>query len=444
MDPTRHIPATDDTIVALSSAPGPAVRAIVRLSGPASIPILTSIYRPEGDAFPARGVHAGELQLTGLHSPLPAQVFIALAPRSYTGQDVVEFHLVGSPPLVDCLIHDLLSLEARAARPGEFTLRAFLAGKLDLTQAEGVLGVLQAGNRDELQQALGQLAGGLQGPLRQLREDLLCLLADLEAGLDFAEEDIHFIAPQELLERLGLARAQIAKVLEQLHGRSVHARPFRVVLAGQPNAGKSSLFNALLGKDAALTSSLAGTTRDYLTETVRRDGIDFELIDTAGHRETVDAIELRAQALGSHQKAEADLLLVCSPEADGRESPFSGVSLPRHVYVQTKCDLDTGQTGHLATSALTGAGLDVLWGFLSEHARQARSTETATHAARSIHHLRQTQENLVRAEDSAESQGLELVAVELRGALAEIGELTGAVFTDDLLDRIFSRFCIGK
>jgi tRNA modification GTPase len=444
MDSTRYSPDTSDTIVALSSAPGAGGRAIVRLSGPKSLQAITLFFNPAQPAFPARGVHAGELRLPQLHATVPVHVYLSFEPRSYTGQDLVEVHLPGVPAIVDCLIQNLLSSGLRSALPGEFTLRAFLAGKLDLTQAEGVLGILHATHRDELQQALSQLAGGVLGPMRQVREDLLCLLADLEAGLDFAEEDIHFVESADLLNRLESAARSVSDVLLQLRTRSVHARPVRVVLVGPPNAGKSSLFNAMLGKAAALTSPVAGTTRDYLREVKRLEGIDFELIDTAGLQSSGSWIESQAQSLASRQTEEADISLVCSAASDFTTGKSSGSHPGHHLLVRTKCDLNQAEPSQIATSALTGAGLEALWARLVALARQLMNSGTATHASRSVHHLEQTLHCLSRARLSVERGEPELVALEIRSALAELGELTGAVFTDDLLDRIFSRFCIGK
>jgi tRNA modification GTPase len=442
MDTTRSIPDTSETIVALSSAPGAAARAIVRLSGPASLTLAAQIFQTTSPRFPSRGFYKGELQLPGIHALLPALAQVSPGPRSYTGQDLLEFHLIGSPPLVDCLIQRLLGLGARAALPGEFTMRAVLAGKIDLTQAEAVLGVLQATHRDELRSALGQLAGGVLGPMRQLREDLLCLLADLEAGLDFADEDIQFIDAHDLSQRLDAACNQVAGLLGQLEKRAVHARPFRVVLVGPPNAGKSSLFNALLKRDAALTSPAAGTTRDYLCEICRRGDVEFELIDTAGTQLAETSIEHQAQALRSRQGELADLLLVCA--ANGEFATVESVQAPAHLLVSTKCDLADGAPESISTSALTGAGIDGLWMRLESEARKNVRPMTEGHAARSIHHLGKTLGHLHEAKESVAQCEPELVALELRGALAELGELTGAVFTDDLLDRIFSRFCIGK
>ena len=210
----------------------------------------------------------GSITLSGVHSPLPATLYFFPGPRSYTGQDLAELHTLGSPPLVERLVADLLTAGARPAQPGEFTLRAFLAGKKDLPQAEAVNAVIEAGTDAELATALAQLAGGVTRPLQSLREDLLNLLADLEAALDFADEDIEFVGKPETLARLDAAIEHLTALAHQLDDRSISGRPVRVALVGLPNAGKSSLFNALAGGDA-LVSPIPGTTRDYLNRAAR-------------------------------------------------------------------------------------------------------------------------------------------------------------------------------
>src|SRR5437763_6514528 len=253
----RHpamLPTPEDTIVALSSAPGPGLRAIVRLSGSQARRIARTVFHAERDIAPdKRRRYSGDLRLPGLHSPLPADLYFCPVPRTYTGQELVEIHTISSPPLVELLIATLLTAGARAAGPGEFTLRAFLAGKLDLPRAEAVLGVIEAADRDQLRDSLMQLAGGLTRPLDGLRDDLLNLLADVEAGLDFVDEDISFVGRDDLLTRLAKGLAQLTLVRKQLEGRGRSDRPFRAVLVGRPNAGKSSLFNALTGGDAIVS-----------------------------------------------------------------------------------------------------------------------------------------------------------------------------------------------
>jgi tRNA modification GTPase len=438
----------NDTIVALSSAAGPGARAVVRLSGPDAFRCASRPFAPAGPlAFNRRRLYPGHVRLPGVAATLPADLIVFPAPHTYTGQHVAELHTAGCPPLVELLIAELLQAGSRAARPGEFTLRAFLAGKMDLTRAEAVLGVIEAGSRDELKQALAQLAGGVARPLQELRGDLLDLLADLEAGLDFAEEDIHFVSPDDQLRRLGKGLALLTLLARQLEQRALGGRAFRVVLAGRPNAGKSSLFNALTG-GSALVSPEPGTTRDYLVRRLDLDGVPVELIDTAGWQPPPGGIEEQAQALGQEQARAADLVLLCveaGREPDAEERERLGRPAPPAVGVATKCDLAQPSFGEVATSAVTGAGLGALRALLAGRAKALALPALAPSVSRCRHHVAACLERLRRAHHMVLfGEGPELVALELRGALDELGEMVGAVYTDDLLDRIFSRFCIGK
>ncbi|MBY0521997.1 MAG: tRNA modification GTPase [Gemmataceae bacterium] len=390
---------------------------------------------------------------------LPADLYVWPGPRSYTGQDVVEIHVLSCPPLLDAIVAELLHAGARAALPGEFTQRAFLAGKLDLTRAEAVLGVIEAGNRDDLRQALRQLAGGMSQPLHGLREDLLNLLADLEAGLDFTEEDIHFIAQDDLLIRISKGLAQLTLLQKQLAQRGLSGRRFRVVLAGRPNAGKSSLFNALVGDTAALVSPRPGTTRDYLVRHLSIEGITVELVDTAGWQSATATIDEQAQLLGREQTESADLVLLCLdrglPSSKVEERLLKQDS-PPVLGILTKCDLvhpgeslrqrvGGGVMTWLATSTLTGAGLDDLRRTLVERVRRSTASALASSVSRCRHHVDECLARLRHAHELALfEEPPELLALELRGVLDQLGEMVGTVYTDDLLDRIFSRFCIGK
>ncbi len=439
---TTNLPNLGDTIVALSSAAGSGGRAIVRLSGRQARAIVASICTDSNlEAEPDRAILSVRFHLAGLHSALPADVYIFRGPRSYTGQDVVEVHLISSPPIVEALIAQCLNAGARSAQPGEFTLRAFLAGKLDLTRAEAVLGVIDAGSRDELQHALKQLAGGVAQPLQQVREDLLNLLADVEAGLDFTEEDIHFISESELLKRIGHALAHLLTLGKQLDARALSQGPMRVVLAGRPNAGKSSLFNALVGKKAALVSPEPGTTRDYLEATVTLGDTRVRLIDTAGLRETECELESTAQSLGRDQASEADLILWCQACEDTTRTEIPSGA----ILVWTKSDLAPAPSDTLATSAETGEGLTSLRERIAEHAQMQRHAGLAPSLSRCRHHV-ETCVSYLRAAHAhiIERDNSELLAMELRLALDELGTMVGAVYTNDLLGRIFSRFCIGK
>jgi tRNA modification GTPase len=436
-----------DTIVALSSAPGPGGRAIVRLSGPDAVRIAAKVFSTSGTIRPnIRRLYEGTIALPGVSAPLPADLYVWPAPRTYTGQQLAELHFISSPPLVDLVVAQLLAAGARAARRGEFTLRAFLAGKLDLTRAEAVLAVIEAGSRDELKQALAQLAGGVTRPLQEVRSDLLDLLADIEAGLDFSDEDIRFVEQPEMLNRLSKAMALVTLLRKQMDQRSVGGRMFRAVLAGAPNAGKSSLFNALARRPAALVSPQAGTTRDYLTCKIDADGVAIEIIDTAGKQEGKNGIEHDAQRVAGEQAENADLVIWCHetgapwPEPD----PTADLTVPV-ILVATKCDQGEPLVGQVPTSAVTGDGIDALRRLLGERARRLASPALAPSLSRCRHHVEACLEHLRRAHAVVlQEQPSELLALELRGALEELGEMVGAVYTDDLLDRIFSRFCIGK
>ncbi|QDT14688.1 tRNA modification GTPase [Alienimonas californiensis] len=436
------LPDPDEPIAAPASAPGGAERAIIRLSGPGTPRLLRNLFTPaEPDADPGRGARRfeGELRLDAFPAPVPAAALVWPTERSYTGQPSAELHLPGSPPVVEATLSALHAVGFRPAGPGEFTLRAFLAGRIGLTEAEAVLGVVDAADPDELHTALNQLAGGVSNRLAPVRSDLLDLLADLEAGLDFAEEDVSFVEPDVLRERIEAGRGAIAALAEDAAGRSVSHTAPRVVLAGPPNAGKSSLLNALSGRPAALVSPTAGTTRDDVSETVRLGEATVELIDTAGEETAADELSAAAQARRAETLAAADLVLHCVPP--GGAGP-AGAGL----VVHTKADLRAREEpGELSVSAATGAGLAELRMALAaalERAEPRRHLTGAT-AARGGAALREAATALERAGDVVEL-GDELVAAELRTAIDALGEVLGVVYHDDLLGRIFGRFCIGK
>ena len=411
-------PHLEDVIVALSTAPGPGGRAVVRLSGPGAAKVVAPSFHPEIPSNPGRLLLEGELRLTGVASPLPAALYVLPAPHTYTGQDVVEIHTLSCPPLLELLIAQLFQAGGRAARPGEFTMRAFLAGKIDLTRAEAVQAVVEADDADDLKQALTQLAGGLARPLEGLREDLLGLLADVEAALDFSEEDLQFVGREDALLRLTRGMAQLTTAARQLERRSVADHLYRVVLAGRPNAGKSSLFNALGG--AALVSPEPGTTRDYLILRLDLGGAIVEVVDTPGWRSGADAIEEQAQNLGREQAAQADLVLLCLP-ADEPVRPEDGEWLrqekPPIVGVTTKCDLTKPSEGLLSVSAVNGEGLAALREALAERSRSRRRPALAPRLSRCRGHIEACLACLRRAHAVVLfEEPAELLALELRGA----------------------------
>lgn len=449
----------DDTIAAIASAPGGSPRGIVRISGPATAACLQSLLLPSELPLSGRtSAIAASIRLAPL-APLPAEVYCWPAGRSYTGQNVAELHTFGSPPLLEHLLEAVCRAGARLAEPGEFTLRAFLAGRIDLTQAEGVLGTIDAVGPHQLDAALVQLAGGLAEPLRNLRESLFELLAHLEAGFDFADEDLPFLDAGELQRQLDQARRQIERIVERMTARRESSSVVRVVLAGPPNAGKSSLFNALAADAGALVSDLPGTTRDYLCADLNLNGAACRLIDTAGIDPGVvsgsSPPDRTAQEIARQLAEQADVLLLCREsggEAISEEPPVVRLAGgPVTIHVCTKADLAAcrdSAPATVVTSAQTGEGI----GELEHRIREAvvelimgEGDVVVGTAVRCRESLRGAAASLHRACDLAvREEGEELIAAEIRTALDELGHVVGAVYTDDLLDRIFSRFCVGK
>lgn len=445
----------EDLIVAPATPQGQGARAILRLTGKQAWPVVRSLLHPKEDisAEMVKGRFPSQLRLPDFFSPLPVQIQAWQGPWTYTGQDLVELHLVSSPPLVQALLDHLIELGARLAEPGEFTLRAFLAGKLDLTQVEAVHALSTSHDSNELRVALTQLAGGLSRPLDVLREELLLLLAEVEAGLDFADEDLSLIDHDTLLWRVDACRDALMDVQDRLRQQGKSSAVYRVVLAGLPNAGKSSLFNALLGKESALVSAEPGTTRDYLTQTLQVQGVSLELVDTAGREMGSDTIKLQAQSLRQEQMRAASLLLYCFDSTRGLDdSEYRLIqSWPEDqlLLVATKSDLP-GAAGTIPqaiqTSTVTGAGMATLRLKLAEKARRSMIPALISPSLnRCQKHLESAIQSLMQVSELLhEHQQMELVAAELRTALDQIGCMVGAVYTEDLLGRIFSQFCIGK
>jgi tRNA modification GTPase len=356
---------------------------------------------------------------------------------------------LGSPPLVQALLSALLAAGCRLARPGEFLWRAFLAGKVDLTRVDALQGMLASGARAALRRAASYTLGGQTPPLAQVRDRLLDLLAEVEAGLDFADEDLSLIAPEALARGLAAACQDLEQIHTRLAERGAATDRLRVVLAGPPNAGKSSLFNALLGEERALVSPQAGTTRDYLSAILRLGpDVDVELIDTAGvEPEPVAPWEQAAQARRAQQTEDADVVLWCREAADASAAAtVPTLAMGRLVPVWTKCDLAPPPDAlALAVSSHRGQGLEVLRQTLRRLAEQSQANAAGPSLAVGRELVAAAYGHARAAAELADAgQPPELVAVELRLALDALGQLVGAVYTEDLLGRVFSQFCIGK
>jgi tRNA modification GTPase len=454
-----------DTIAAVASAAGGAARGVVRISGPDAVKLLARCFQPTGGDFAALTNASapqrirGAMRVAGIDGgpslSIPGALLIWPGAQSYTRQQSAEFHMIGSPPLLSAVLDELGRRGIRPAEPGEFTLRAFVAGRIDLTQAEGVLGVIDAQGRGDLDAALDQVAGGLSRPLHQIREDLLSLLAELEAGLDFVEEDIEFISRQSLTDRIASAHAVVAATRSQLSDRDQCSEVPRIVLVGAPNAGKSSLFNALLDRygDGAAASSIVsdqpGATRDYVIGRLQIGDMPCELVDTAGIDEVQAAsIAEAAQAASGVQCRAADLRLLCIEAGGEVQAPDQD----GEVLVFTKIDQKptaAPASASIGCSSVTGAGLDALAARIRAEIgrlgdRHECGAAVAATSARCHGSLQLADESLQAAAALVAAGCDELLAAEIRSALDALGEIVGAICADDVLDRVFGQFCIGK
>ncbi len=471
---------SDDTIVAQASAHGNGARGIVRLSGADALSATRVLFTPlSSSATDAAqpGVVNGWITPWPNENPnLKVKCALLYWPqgRGFTGEQAVELHLPGSPPILGAVIRSLCaSGSVRLANRGEFTLRAFLNGKLDLTQAEAILGTIDANSDNELKNALKQLSGTISQKIGDLRDRLLDVLSELEAGFDFVEEDVEFLSVTQAREAVAKLSEEIDQTLQNSK-RNLSADRFpRVLLVGRPNVGKSSLFNALVkrfnGKTAgvALVTEVAGTTRDYLEAELTISGVPFTLVDSAGLEQEILPSQTETE-LGARELAQftlrneldrADLLLLCFDSRSSKQElvaeDFSALSVPT-LEVVTKFDgkessffSGCAETNAVKTSATTGLGIERLGKTIVEKlsANLWDGEVVPATALRCQDALRQARDSLQRAFALLEDETLydeSLVASELRLALNQIGLIAGQTHSNDLLDRIFSRFCIGK
>ncbi|MGY8767170.1 MAG: tRNA uridine-5-carboxymethylaminomethyl(34) synthesis GTPase MnmE [Pirellulales bacterium] len=450
----------DDTIAAIGTATGNALRGVIRISGPDAIssisPLLNSAEQSTLLAITSATVVSLNLQPSN-DICLPCEAYIWPDLRSYTREPSVELHTLGNRPLLNEILQALLNEKVRLAEPGEFTMRAFLAGRLDLAQAEAVLGIIDSHGEQQLDTALTQLAGGLSSPLNHAREQLLESLALLEAGLDFAEEDIEFVSEQQIHEQLTAVIVEVEKMLLQMEQRETSDTLPRVVLMGDPNTGKSSLFNALLQSEQAIVSPIQGTTRDYLSADIDIEGTRFQLVDTAGLEalNSGESISNSAQAMTSQQQHQADLILYCfdSTHFDHAQQRLLELDQQSQEYITVLTKSDLAPTfkpdlRSICTSVNPLTGLDELRTEIAYRLQEARlqaGTVVAGTVLRCHASLKDTLTALQEAIQAIDNQmGEEIVAGEIRLALSELGKVVGVVYTDDILDVIFSRFCIGK
>jgi tRNA modification GTPase len=446
-----------DTIVAAATPPGRGSVGIVRVSGPKTPEIAAVML---GELPPPRRA-AFVRFLDDRQQPIDAGFALFFpGPHSYTGEHVLELHGHGGPVVVEAVVTRVLELGARRALPGEFTQRAFLNDKVDLAQAESIADLIDAGSREAARAAMRSLQGEFSAMVQGLTEAVIELRTYVEAAIDFPEEEVDFLGDRELLERLQTVRDHFDAVEQSAQQGRLLREGMTVVLAGRPNAGKSSLLNRLAGYDAAIVTPIPGTTRDVLRERIDIDGMPLHVLDTAGLREGRDAVEEEGVRRAQAEFARADrVLFVIDAAEDPAGTAFQEerARLPPDVAVTllfNKCDLSRGipladtisGPPRITLSALNGDGLDMLRAHLKS-CMGYRTVEAGTVSARR-RHLEALARARVHVDEGAkqllERRAGELFAEELREAQQALGEITGEFTTDDLLGRIFSSFCIGK
>ncbi|MBE9586415.1 tRNA uridine-5-carboxymethylaminomethyl(34) synthesis GTPase MnmE [Mucilaginibacter sp. JRF] len=449
----------EDTIVALATPNGVGAIGVIRLSGPQAITIANSVFK--GKDLTKQASHTIHFGHVADGEVLLDEVLMSLfvAPRSYTRENVVEISCHGSTYILESIIRLLIKQGARAAKPGEFTLRAFLNGQLDLSQAEAVADLIAANSKASQQVALQQLRGGFSNQLTSLREQLVQFASLVELELDFSEEDVEFANRDQLKQLVVDTMRVIGGLIKSFELGNAIKQGVNTVIAGRPNAGKSTLLNALLNEERAIVSHIAGTTRDTIEEVLNIKGINFRLIDTAGIREATDAIEqigVERTMEKINQSAliiyvyDAAQITVEELDADIEKLHRPGVNL---LLVANKIDLLTEDQFNalpaeaIQVSAQQKQHIDELKDkiYYAAIKEQLTGSETLVTNIRHLEALQKTEEALNRVLNGIDGYiTSDFLAMDIKQALHYLGEITGTVTTDDLLDNIFSKFCIGK
>jgi tRNA modification GTPase len=455
--------SASDTIAAVSTADGLSPRAIVRLSGPEAIEIVAGILAPDS-TLPCfnYGAAPANLLIGGLR--IPATLYLMGAPRSYTREDVVELHIPGAPPLIAATVEALVQAGARPADPGEFTRRAFLNGRIDLAQAEAVQTLVQARGNAEYRAAHANLSGHLSRKTSAIRNALADLMAQVEVSLDFGDQDVEIISFGQVLDRLRPIRDQLHNLLRGSSAGRVDAHAVRVILFGPPNAGKSSLFNAIVHRSQAIVSPEPGTTRDTLEATVTHESIRFTIVDTAGLHPSDDPVENVAISRSEESLARADISLAVFDASLAMDADTHGVikaiDAPRCIVLLNKSDVAAPQADLMAAlpeevdrlriSAITGKGIPELLHKLAQRVqygsvhREPGEVMVNVRQAGLIQQAVASLERVINDEDAGHPPPMDLVASDLSDALRALSEMTGSEVTEDILDRLFAHFCIGK
>jgi tRNA modification GTPase len=455
------MPPVTETIAAVATAQGRGGVGIVRVSGPLASSLAQAICQRE---LQPRYAHYGPFFADAQQVLDEGLALYFPGPNSFTGEDVLELQGHGGPVVLDLLLRRCVQLGARLARPGEFSERAFLNDKLDLAQAEAIADLIEASSEQAARNALRSLQGEFSRRVHDLTERLISLRIYVEAAIDFPEEEIDFLADGHVLKLLDDVRADLAGVLREAGQGALLREGMTVVIAGRPNAGKSSLLNALAGREAAIVTEIAGTTRDVLREHIHIDGMPLHVVDTAGLRDTEDQVERIGVERALKAIGEADrILLVVDATAPEADDPFAlwpefldqRPDPAKVTLIRNKADLsgesvvlEVCNDGHvtISLSAKSTEGLDLLREHLKACMGYEQTSESSFSARRRhLEALRQASTHLQHGHAQLTLAGAgELLAEDLRMAQQALGEITGAFSSDDLLGRIFSSFCIGK
>lgn len=444
------LPHFQDTIVALATPPGRSAIALIRISGSHALTFINLLTQAK-PLVPRRAT----LVPLVTHEKKLDEVLITYfpTPNSYTGENIIEISCHGNPLIASHIIEALLQKGARLARPGEFTQRAFLNGRMDLTQAEGVMDLIAAQSDLAIKSAFANQEGQLRKKIEILRENLIQVLAHLEAYIDFPEEDISPQTSQPLCDLLLKEAQAIQSLLTTSESGRMIREGVRTALVGLPNVGKSSLLNALVGKERAIVTEIPGTTRDTIEEWIQIKGVPFHLIDTAGIRETNEAIEQEGIRRSRHALEGAEIILhlidVSRPWSEENTQLTTTYDRHRAILVGNKIDLSENSILHqeniLKISAKTGQGLDLLKEKLLEKAGVTLSETSITINARHKDCLLRTLPPLLRAIEGLQKQiDPELISIELRESLDALTEIIGVTCNEDILDQLFKTFCLGK
>ena len=457
-----HSAAPDrDTIAAIATAPGRGGVGIVRLTGPAARSIGMLIT---GTEFKPR--HAGFARFSNHQQEIDSGIVLYFqGPNSFTGEDVIELQGHGGPVIMDMLLAACIAAGARLARPGEFSERAYLNGRMDLTQAEAVADLINSSTEQAAINAMRSLQGAFSLRINELVAAVTSLRVYVEAAIDFPEEEIDFLQDGQVARQLGALITRVQDVLVEARQGSLIQEGMKLVIAGRPNAGKSSLLNALAGQDSAIVTPIPGTTRDVLREHIQINGMPLHIVDTAGLRDSDDPVEQEGirRAWGEIESADR-ILLVVDSATTAREQRSADKLWPEYqdrlgaaipvTIVLNKCDLtddspgleEHGAVSLLHLSARTGAGIDLLRQHLSNCMGYSGSGEGRFSARRRhVAALERAEEFLLSGQQQLLGAGAgELLAEDLRACQDCLGEITGAVSSDQLLGEIFSSFCIGK